>query len=420
MIRSGMIRFLRKYGLFLAWIVAAEAVAEETGKESFKGGLWSQLRGAGTIEEIPVRFQEGKLPRKVSHRKALPEPRHQGTDLSCVGWTVGYGLLSFLHNTPVDARNAHYVYHWALLNEMNETNQPIKDVGCRDLMSALQAIEHNGSCSLPDYADFKVVPKTPVVRNSKRFRALKTFSKFNDSNIESIKLALANGRVLPGGFKLYPGFIDQSSFRPRTHAVTNVKYPVWRHVPFTDIAREVGHAMLVTGYDDDLQAFEVMNSLGPKWGDGGFIWIDYGFFVSERCCEVLFTYDDSIEGLIAEAGGKKELEEGVRNGTIEGYAKLGWWRPDGQTEVNFLLGEAVDMEFVQKGMTLTVDPKMGRLRMRATVKTSDGPSPVIIGPLVGTLEVNDRVYVTELRKFIQGSGNLTEYWIKGKLIDDLN
>jgi hypothetical protein len=37
-----------------------------------------------------------------------------------------------------------------------------------------------------------------------------------------------------------------------------------------------GHAMLVAGYDDSRQAFEVMNSWGTGWGNKGFAWISYG------------------------------------------------------------------------------------------------------------------------------------------------
>jgi C1A family cysteine protease len=39
------------------------------------------------------------------------------------------------------------------------------------------------------------------------------------------------------------------------------------------------HAMVITGYDDDKKAFRVMNSWSTAWGDKGFAWIDYDFFL---------------------------------------------------------------------------------------------------------------------------------------------
>lgn len=38
-----------------------------------------------------------------------------------------------------------------------------------------------------------------------------------------------------------------------------------------------GHAMCIIGYDDDKQAFEVLNSWGSNWGNGGFCWISYKY-----------------------------------------------------------------------------------------------------------------------------------------------
>ncbi|MDX6513581.1 MAG: hypothetical protein QOE36_3085 [Gaiellaceae bacterium] len=39
-----------------------------------------------------------------------------------------------------------------------------------------------------------------------------------------------------------------------------------------------GHAMLATGWDDDLEAFRIKNSWGYDWGDKGFAWMPYSWF----------------------------------------------------------------------------------------------------------------------------------------------
>lgn len=399
-------------GIFFSSVSSAQ---EET--EEFQGGLILPEIEEKTLEEIPFSFGGPNILDKVSHRGKLPKPQNQGSGLSCAGWAVGYGLLSFLHKTPADARNAQYVYHWTRLNEMNETDHIIKDRGCKDLNSAFEAIKYNGSCAVPDYSNFADSPKTETVRLAKQYRALKNFSKFSDSNVESIKLALLDDKVLPGGFKLYRTFINQSAFERRIHPITGKTVPVWKKIPNTDPAMKIGHAMLVVGYDEDLQAFEVMNSFGAEWGDGGYIWIDYDFFASNNCCVQLFTYDDSIEGLVEAAGSREALEQGIQAGTIDGFSKLGWQDlQNGKTEINFFLGEAADMDSVTEGMTLTLDPAVGRLRMRATVKTSDGASPVLIGPAVGILEGNNRIKVSSLRRFVHKSGTSAEYWIRGRLL----
>lgn len=37
--------------------------------------------------------------------------------------------------------------------------------------------------------------------------------------------------------------------------------------------------MIITGFDDSKNAFRIMNSWSAAWGDKGFGWIDYGFFL---------------------------------------------------------------------------------------------------------------------------------------------
>jgi hypothetical protein len=42
-----------------------------------------------------------------------------------------------------------------------------------------------------------------------------------------------------------------------------------------------GHAIVAAGYDEQKQAFKLINSWGTKWGDGGFGWIAYETFKTE-------------------------------------------------------------------------------------------------------------------------------------------
>lgn len=46
-------------------------------------------------------------------------------------------------------------------------------------------------------------------------------------------------------------------------------------------ASKDGHAMVVVGYDDDKSAFKIANSWSTNWGEAGFGWIEYNFFVKQ-------------------------------------------------------------------------------------------------------------------------------------------
>jgi len=41
------------------------------------------------------------------------------------------------------------------------------------------------------------------------------------------------------------------------------------------------HTIIICGYDDLKHAYKVMNSWGTSWGDAGFSWIDYDFFLQK-------------------------------------------------------------------------------------------------------------------------------------------
>jgi hypothetical protein len=62
-----------------------------------------------------------------------------------------------------------------------------------------------------------------------------------------------------------------------------------------------GHALCVIGYDDNRNggAFELMNSWGRKWGNGGYMWVPYNVFVdfvfeSYEMIENLAVYSDTV------------------------------------------------------------------------------------------------------------------------------
>jgi len=42
-----------------------------------------------------------------------------------------------------------------------------------------------------------------------------------------------------------------------------------------------GHAMLIVGYDNTKNAFKIINSWGTNWGDNGYSWVNYNFFLPQ-------------------------------------------------------------------------------------------------------------------------------------------
>ena len=59
----------------------------------------------------------------------------------------------------------------------------------------------------------------------------------------------------------------------------------WRFVcPIPNPNKEIfigGHAMLIIGYDDDLQSFKILNSWGKNWGFNGIHYMSYNYICSD-------------------------------------------------------------------------------------------------------------------------------------------
>ncbi len=50
-----------------------------------------------------------------------------------------------------------------------------------------------------------------------------------------------------------------------------------------------GHAVLLVGWDDARQSFEVRNSWGSGWGDKGYCWMPYGYVTNHLLCDDFWT-----------------------------------------------------------------------------------------------------------------------------------
>ena len=54
-----------------------------------------------------------------------------------------------------------------------------------------------------------------------------------------------------------------------------------------------GHAVLIVGYDDSVGAFKFVNSWGTFWGNDGYGWLSYDFFLPSEDPD----YQESVRGI---------------------------------------------------------------------------------------------------------------------------
>ena len=80
-----------------------------------------------------------------------------------------------------------------------------------------------------------------------------------------------------------------------------------------------GHAMVITGYDDEKNAFKVANSWGTEFGDNGYGWIDYEFLHT-----LLSTQADAEIGVVYPNKAQKAVFNKLSPGSCgnAGYGNL--------------------------------------------------------------------------------------------------
>jgi hypothetical protein len=234
----------------------------------------------GTISHIP-RFR-AFLPAFKDLSPMFPPPGDQGRQGSCVAWSVGYALRGYYYRqrTRSWASNASNLFSPAYIY-----NQLVRTPDCTggsNIRAALELLRTEGIATLADFPyDDRSCVRKPTGDIKQRavpnaISGYRSFGRAGEIRPDDVKGSLLAGDPIEIGMN-----IDQ---RALSHLRRGEIYD--RDGP----SSFEGHAMVVTGFDDRLQAFKVINSWGTKWADDGFGWISYRAFSANTL--VAFVVND--------------------------------------------------------------------------------------------------------------------------------
>jgi uncharacterized protein (TIGR02145 family) len=217
---------------------------------------------------IPAFLYAKKLPFSLD----VPLPGFQGSYQSCVSWAVGYGMLGYAfkhiegHN---DYQGNDRIFSPNFI--WNQLNDGI-DKGIK-ITSAISLVKSQGCCKLTDMplTNPSEQPSVNARLHAANFKLTDSY-RFPTKDIEEMKVYLSLGYPIIIGLSVDQAFLPdgESQFEKQTDGRL-----VWKRYT-NNIAGQ--HAMLICGYDDGINAFKVLNSLGPTWGNNGYFWMDYEFF----------------------------------------------------------------------------------------------------------------------------------------------
>jgi len=226
----------------------------------------------------PVLTQETYrgLPERVSLERFCPTPGDQGRHGTCAAWAIGYHMRTVLYGiehglTERSKLDAH-AFSPAFIYEL------IKDPSDVDCQAGSNPVRGLDTLETLGIASAKTMPY--VCNQAPSAGALLeavdhriedyTVLFFTDEMDPRVRVD-ATRKALAEGYPVVLCFIVAESFYQPGR--------VWHEQPADNgpSGQHGRHAMLVVGYDDTFEGgtFRVLNSWGPKWADGGFVWIPY-------------------------------------------------------------------------------------------------------------------------------------------------
>ena len=226
------------------------------------------------------------LPKSHSLKKYCPTPQNQGDYSTCVGWSSAYAARTMLEAIRNGWTNQAYInreafsplYVYALIKGPNVTNC---NAGT-NMERAAETLKTKGVVKRSTLSDYCVGSiSSSMDAEAAKYKLDDYFLLFGDfttynNAVNPVKKAIAEN---------YPVVIGAKCFK----SYTNVK-DCWNGPSGKNDEQRGYHAMCVVGYDDNKfgGAFEIMNSWGTTWGDGGFFWMPYDVFAKNVYCGLEF------------------------------------------------------------------------------------------------------------------------------------
>ena len=233
----------------------------------------STFKKANVYEGLEADDTKNPLPESVSLLKYAPDRKNQGQQGSCVAWSSVYAARTIVEAASTGQSGNSVAFSPAFVyNQIGLEN-------CQGsyIQKAMEFMTGKGVVGFNDFPyDDQDCSRQPSsgLWDEAAHNKMHGFTRLTDGanadviSIRAIKEHLAKDAPVVIGM-MVGGTFMQDMMHKDTWAPNNV-----------DMSQQGygGHALCVIGYNDSRQAFQIMNSWGPDWGDNGVAWVKYADF----------------------------------------------------------------------------------------------------------------------------------------------
>jgi hypothetical protein len=243
------------------------------------------------------------IPRSYSLKQYSPIPESQGGLSTCVGWATAYAARTISESIALNRTDRQ--------QSSNSVFSPLFVYIGHYILQGITPTGGEGAVigSVLDYIKSEGAVKRTAFERTTPFHLifLSLYNNIRRYTISDYVKLFSNPRGTPGTIseRVVPVKKSLSEGKPVIIAMNTppsfftVK-DLWR--PWESYyIRYGGHAMCVVGYDDDKYGgiFEIQNSWGTNWGNGGYFWVQYQDFANwvnqaYEIIENLANYQDAV------------------------------------------------------------------------------------------------------------------------------
>lgn len=262
-------------GLFLGSFVFLTKMPAQSGLVFGTGLDTAAYDALPVFTQYSGRKGEGNI-KKTDLRPFCPTPGQQASTGACAGFALGYGAmtLSYALEKKLTDRSEIDKHRFSATFIYNQIKKKPNDcTEYSEMCEAINLAKSIGNCPAEVFErldNCQVKPTPEQIAIASRFKIQEAGAIFERSAPERDKIEVIRHHLMDS-IPIIVNFEVRKSFVEMPHG-----QGFWRHPQTPSEDPYVGsHFLLIVGFDDESQVFEVMNSCGENWADYGFAKIAY-------------------------------------------------------------------------------------------------------------------------------------------------